>query len=340
MSEQPQSIKQSEDTYFYTVSGSGKLYGLENQLVHVLAEANQTNQLFELVLITGGKGAYFPLHCHEHLFETIFVLEGKLEVILDGKKYMVTAFDYIHIPPKTIHGYRMHSHKTRFISYTLGGQMTDVYQQIGKRLQQNEWLMTDHAFDATSFEQAEKESDLILMHGIRRLSNTTKPSVLFHSQLPQAVRPYVLEAGEGKQYIVDGQLHELIATTETTGGGFSHFVIEGAKGKYFPPHYHQVHTEALYCVEGKMNLQLNGEDICLMPGDFAYIPPDTIHSYEFVSHSNKFLLLLLPGKIEQLYEQFEESQSPSICPYFIQEGNLMIDRETSSQYDLVFVEKG
>ena len=142
MSEQPQSIKQSEGTSFYTLSGSGKLYGLENQLVHVLAEATRTNELFELVLITGGKGAYFPLHCHEHLFETIFVLEGKLEVILDGKKYMVTAFDYIHIPPKTIHGYRMHSHKTRFISYTLGGQMTDVYQQIGKKLQRNEWPMT------------------------------------------------------------------------------------------------------------------------------------------------------------------------------------------------------
>ncbi|AVM22584.1 quercetin 2,3-dioxygenase [Bacillus pumilus] len=338
MSEQLESIKQSEGTSFYTVSGSGELYGLENQLVHVLAEANQTNQLFELVLITGGKGAYFPLHCHEHLFETIFVLEGKLEVILDGKKYMVTAFDYIHIPPKTIHGYRMHSHKTRFISYTLGGQMTDVYQQIGKRLLQNEWTMTDQAFDAASFQQAEKESDLMLIHGIRQLSNTTKPSVLFHSQLPRAVQPYVLEAGEGKQYIVEGQLHELIATTETTGGGFSHFVIEGAKGKYFPPHYHQVHTEALYCVEGRMNLQLNGEHICLMPGDFAYIPPNTIHSYELESHSNKFLLLLLPGKIEQLYEQFDESQSPSICPYFIQKGNLMFDREVSSQYDLVFVE--
>lgn len=61
MSEQPQSIKQSEDTSFYTVSGSGELYGLENQLVHVLAEANQTNQLFELVLITGGKVLTF--HC-------------------------------------------------------------------------------------------------------------------------------------------------------------------------------------------------------------------------------------------------------------------------------------
>lgn len=338
MSEQPQSIKQSEDTSFYTVSGSGELYGLENQLVHVLAEANQTNQLFELVLITGGKGAYFPLHCHETLFETIFVLEGKLEVILDGKKYMVTACDYIHIPPKTIHGYRMHSHKTRFISYTLGGQMTDVYQQIGKRLLQNEWPMTDHPFDADSFHQAEKESDIMLMHGIRELSNTTKPAVLFHSQLPRAVQPYVLEAGEGKQYMVEGQLHELIATTETTGDGFSYFVIEGTKGKGLRSHYHEMHTEALYCVEGRINLQLNGENICLMPGDFAYIPPNTVHSYEFVSHSNKMLVLLLPGYIEQVFEQFEEAQSPGMCPYFIQEGNRMEGGETSAQYDLVFVE--
>ncbi len=88
-----------------------------------------------------------------------------------------------------------------------------------------------------------------------------------------------------------------------------------------------------------MNLHLNGEDICLMPGDFAYIPPDTIHSYEFMSHSNKMLVLLLPGEIEQVYEQFEESPRQSICPYFIQEGNFMFNRETSTQYDLFFVEK-
>ncbi|MFB8733030.1 hypothetical protein ACEQPO_01290 [Bacillus sp. SL00103] len=30
-----------------------------NDFVHVLAEANQTNELFELVLITGGKGLIF-----------------------------------------------------------------------------------------------------------------------------------------------------------------------------------------------------------------------------------------------------------------------------------------
>ena len=159
--------------------------------------------------------------------------------------------------------------------------MTDVYQQIGKRLLQNEWPMTDHPFDADSFQQAGKESDIILMHGIRELSNTTKPAVLFHSQLPRAVQPYVLEAGEGKQYMVEGQLHELIATTETTGDGFSYFVIEGQREKGYV-HYHEMHTEALYCVEGRINLQLNGENICLMPGIlpiFLRIPFTRMNSY-------------------------------------------------------------
>ncbi|MDM5296841.1 quercetin 2,3-dioxygenase [Bacillus pumilus] len=339
MSEQLPSFKPSKGTSFYTDSRSGRLYGLGNQLVHVLADTSQTSDLFELVLITGGKGAYFPLHCHEALFETIYVLEGKLEVILDGKKYMVTACDYIHIPPKTIHGYRMHSHKTRFLSYTIGGQMIDVYQQVGKQVQLEEWTFINEAFDRECFQQAEKECDIMLMHGIRELSNTTKPSLLFHSELPSAVRPYVLEAGEGKQYIIEGQIHELIATKETTGGGFSHFVIEGPNGKCFPLHYHQLHTKAIYCVEGQMNLHLNGEDMSLMPGDFVFIAPNTIHAYEFASHSNKCLVLLLPGDIDHVYEQFEESQSPSMCPYFIQEGNMLLDHETSEQYDLYFVEK-
>ncbi|MFS0655428.1 quercetin 2,3-dioxygenase [Bacillus sp. 179-C3.3 HS] len=339
MLEQPQSFKQSKGTSFYTDSSSGRLYGLENQLVHVLADVSQTNELFELVLISGGKGAYFPLHCHEGLFETIFVLEGKLEVILDGKKYMVTACDYIHIPPKTIHGYRMHSHKTRFISFTLGGQMTAFYQTIGKQVQMDEWPFTNQAFDIECFQQAEQESDIMLMHGIRELSKTTKPSLLFHSELPQMVQPYVLEAGEGKQYMIEGQLHELIATKETTGGSFSHLVIEGTKGKSFPTLYHEIHTKALYCVEGQMTLHLDGEDICLMQGEFAYIAPNTIHSYELMSHTNKILILLLPGDIENVYDQFEEAQSPGMCPYFIQEGNTMLDPEASAQYDVYFVDK-
>ncbi|MEI0739819.1 hypothetical protein VQ056_29600 [Paenibacillus sp. JTLBN-2024] len=84
------------------------------------------NQLFELALITGGKRSLSPLHCHEHLFETIFVLEERSEVMLDGKKYMVTAFDYIHILRKTIHVANVIVIKQDLFHIRWGGKMTDV----------------------------------------------------------------------------------------------------------------------------------------------------------------------------------------------------------------------
>ena len=46
-----------------------------------------------------------------------------------------------------------------------------------------------------------------------------------------------------------------------------------------------------------------------MPGDFAYIPPDTIHSYEFVSHSNKMLVLLLQEKLSRCMNSLKNLQA-------------------------------
>ncbi|MGE6631911.1 quercetin 2,3-dioxygenase [Bacillus sp. NPDC077027] len=322
---------------FIAASGAGTYYVVGNQLVHVLAEASQTNQLFELVLVTGGKGAYFPLHRHDHLYETIFVLEGKLEVILDGKKYMVTAYDYIHIPPKTIHGYRMHSHKTRFISFAVGGTITDIYSQIGKVVSLDEWSKMDNAFELDLFQQAEVQSDILLVHGLRELSSTTRPSPVFESQLPVNVQSYVLEAGEGKRFLVDGQLHELIATEETTDSNFCMCVTEGGRGSAFFSHYHKIHTEAFYCLEGQMILHLNGEEICLMPGDFVYIPPNTVHSYRLEAHSNKFLAFLLPGGIGKVFEQFGESGGPHICPYITKADQRIPTVETYADYDMYIV---
>ncbi|CAM5608293.1 hypothetical protein BSAF29S_01853 [Bacillus safensis subsp. safensis] len=63
-----------------------------------------------------------------------------------------------------------------------------------------------------------------------------------------------------------------------------------------------------------------------------------IDSYEFVSHSNKMLVLLLPGEIEQVYEQFEGSAAQVYVLILFKKGN-SCDRETGIQYDLFFVEK-
>ena len=49
-------------------------------------------------------GTFVPPHIHANQDEFIYVLEGKFDLILDGKDATATAGDFIHLPMKIMHG--------------------------------------------------------------------------------------------------------------------------------------------------------------------------------------------------------------------------------------------
>jgi quercetin dioxygenase-like cupin family protein len=44
-------------------------------------------------------------------------------------------------------------------------------------------------------------------------------------------------------------------------------------------HIHRHHADAFYCLEGKLRITLDQEDLILGPGGFALIPPEVIHAF-------------------------------------------------------------
>jgi quercetin dioxygenase-like cupin family protein len=44
-------------------------------------------------------------------------------------------------------------------------------------------------------------------------------------------------------------------------------------------HIHRHHADAFYCLEGKLRITLDEEDLILGPGGFALIPPEVIHAF-------------------------------------------------------------
>ena len=48
-------------------------------------------------------GQDFQAHYHNVLEENFFVLEGKVDVVVDGKVHSLSAGDLIHIEPKEVH---------------------------------------------------------------------------------------------------------------------------------------------------------------------------------------------------------------------------------------------
>src|SRR5579883_2336695 len=153
-----------EKRAYFLAAGEGERYVFGTQPATIIAPARSTGSLFELVVLSGGKGDVFPPHLHARAHESIFVIDGRLELTLNGQTCLLTPGDYACIPAGTPHGYRMRSHRTRLLSFTVGDEVARLYSMIGESFAGFEppekALRTDFA---TPFAAAESGADFKLV---------------------------------------------------------------------------------------------------------------------------------------------------------------------------------
>ena len=53
------------------------------------------------VRLTGGED--FPEHCHDDVFATVYILEGRGYAVIDGTRHSLAAGDVVYLPPGTMH---------------------------------------------------------------------------------------------------------------------------------------------------------------------------------------------------------------------------------------------
>jgi len=310
--------------------GEGERYSFGRQVATIVADDAATGGVFELVTLAGGKGEEFPVHVHEKAYESVLVLEGRVELMLDGIYYMLTAGDYAHIPPGTKHAYRMAGHRSAFASYTIGGQTANLYRSIGKAHAFVEPpAEAVHVFDAEHLGRASLSADVVFT-GERPLWGSAV--VGDHSRNPGSVAPYVLENGEGDRLLTGDQLHRIAAAQKNTDGKYIFVVSDGPKGDPIVEHYHDHHTETFFCLQGQMTMWANGEEIVLFPGDFLHVPAGTVHSYRLDTHYTKIAGMLASGLFEPFFrtlgEPYEHYAFPSVP------GPLRMDRLMANMKEL------
>lgn len=293
-------------------AGEGKRYVFGAQLATVMASANSTGGLFELVMLSGGKGDFFPLHRHEHAHEAIFVLNGRLELLLDGRIYLLTEGDYACIPAGTAHGYRMHSHRTRLLSFTTHGEVARFYSLIGEPSELREHPERANNTDYLNrLAAAASQADITLVSETETAEQLT---LVEGGEVPAGVRPYVLQAGEGIRLIAADQLFTMLTTQDNTHGEFIAVMTEGPKGNAIIQHFHERHTEVFFSIEGQMTVWANGQEMPFQPGDFLHVPHNTIHSYRLDSPYTKMLGFLTPGLFEPFFRTIGDPYEPHIFP--------------------------
>ncbi len=301
-----------EKTPYLLRSGEGKKYLFGRQVATIMADALSTDYMFEMVLLTGGKGDTFPCHKHHHTHEGILVLEGKLELSINQEIYLLLPGDYAHIPPKTIHSYCIKGHRTKFVSYTSKGNLANLYSIIGEPYDKAEY--PPHVKDEIRmihYQEAETAADIEFFFDM-------KPDgigkLVENHAVPSNMVPYVLESGEGDRLLTGDQLHRIIATQKNTDGQFIIVSSEGPKGERIVDHYHEHHTETFFCLEGQMTMWANGEEINMNPGDFLHVPAYTTHSYRLDSPYTKVVGLLATGLFEPFFRTLGEPYEHHLFP--------------------------
>lgn len=293
-------------------NGEGPRYLFGRQVATIIANGKSTGDMFEIVLLAGGKGDSFPLHIHKETHEGILVLDGKVELTLNGEKHLLVAGDYAHIPAGIAHSYEMQSHRTRFVSYTMKGKIVNFYAEIGTSYQHVEHPPYAEELSYECFLQATSVSDIEFVSN--KDNKEIEAKLVTNSKRPDEVVPYVLESGEGDRLLTGDQLHRIVAAQTNTDGEFIVVSSEGPKGDRIVDHYHEHHTETFYCLEGQMTMWADGEEIKLNPGDFLHVPAHTVHSYRLDSPYTKMVGVLVSGLFEPFFRNLGDQYEHHIFP--------------------------
>jgi quercetin dioxygenase-like cupin family protein len=109
-----------------TIDASDHLFVLGETLRPLLTNAMGSS--LEIFDTSGPADVGPPPHCHP--WEEVYVvLDGKLEVIIDGESHVIPPGGVAHVPAGVTHSYRNLT-KTRFLTITTEGQAAQFFAQV------------------------------------------------------------------------------------------------------------------------------------------------------------------------------------------------------------------
>ena len=286
-------------------AGEGIRYAVGNQLATRLATPAQLGQPASGTVLTGAKGASFPLHRHQDSHEALFMMYGAIRLVLASQAFLLSAGDYVNIPPGTPHGYEFLDHHSKLLSWSFGGNAADAYAVLGTPYRGTIYPEENGAVNWTVLDRT-VDTELLEMENIGSSSFASKLS-----SAPQGVAPFVLAAW---------QLYTILGNQTHSNGAFIALLTEGPIGPAIPRHQHEKVTELFHCLNGQMEMYAGDGFLTLDPGDFLHVPPRTPHSFQLKKHDTRFLGFVTPGHFEAFFrylcEPFEGHRYPLVPPPF------------------------
>jgi len=117
-----------------------------------------------------------------------------------------------------------------------------------------------------------------------------------------AAKPLVRMTGEGdRRWFYGGGLHTWKVTSEESNGAFFLFEDELSEGKMTPWHCHPTTDEAIYVLEGELDVNVDGDERRVGAGALWLAPRGVPHAFTVLSPRARLLSFQTPGDAQSFY---------------------------------------
>ncbi|CAI0641784.1 unnamed protein product [Colletotrichum noveboracense] len=126
-------------------------------------------------------------------------------------------------------------------------------------------------------------------------SFSPEPASLVVERAPSNVRPYVLRYSTGDAYQIGAEIYRVLVTDQSSGGAFTLFTESGRENLQITTHRQQRYYETFFAIRGGMTMWINGETRALQASDFATVPQNQNHSFQFTEPDTLMASFIAPG---------------------------------------------
>lgn len=129
-------------------------------------------------------------------------------------------------------------------------------------------------------------------------------------------RPYVISSQDGEVIYIplSKSATRLLVTGAETSNAFAIVGSGGSQGDPIGFHYHREAHDVFLCLQGQLNIWAGDQCRTMSAGDFASVPPGTIHQYQILGVHSEMVGLIVPGGWEEFFrfigEPYEGPQWP------------------------------
>ncbi|WP_419307616.1 quercetin 2,3-dioxygenase [Chromohalobacter israelensis] len=125
--------------------------------------------------------------------------------------------------------------------------------------------------------------------------------LLADGTLPGHQALYALRDGEGQHYLIGSQVATVLARGVDTENLFEAVILTGGLGATLPARRHAKSDVALFALDGKLELWLDGQAHLLTRGDYAFIPAGTVYAHRMADWRTRFLSWSMGNGVGAMY---------------------------------------